>query len=260
MKKFILSLAALAFAGIAANAQDATDEYFDIANNPLDNVTSEKPVEKNSVKNFYKSTETSLSFSMYALYQKSEKNADVDAEGLGWISYETKGSSSAVTWEAIDDFAGSEYYFGESSSTVEPRVATCKASGDNKEYTMQVTGIAKVGALVNSKSTSITMYLSVYEGKKLVKTASSNANKFEAIYVGGLDKSKVYTIKLYNDDSAKSGNSHIAEVIFYNENNSTPVEDIEAENASKVVKTIENGQIIIIKNGVKYNVLGQIVK
>lgn len=40
----------------------------------------------------------------------------------------------------------------------------------------------------------------------------------------------------------------------------TAVSNISAEKSAKVFKTVENGQMIIVKNGVKYNVLGQIVK
>ncbi|MCQ2287604.1 MAG: hypothetical protein MJZ74_00710 [Muribaculaceae bacterium] len=40
----------------------------------------------------------------------------------------------------------------------------------------------------------------------------------------------------------------------------TAINDINVEKASKAVKMIENGQVVIVKDGVKYNVAGQAIK
>ena len=37
----------------------------------------------------------------------------------------------------------------------------------------------------------------------------------------------------------------------------TAIESINADNAQKVIKTIENGKVVIIRNGVRYDITGR---
>ncbi len=60
-----------------------------------------------------------------------------------------------------------------------------------------------------------------------------------------------------NSTSAAPGRRRIS-MSMHTENTATGVDN--AENATQSVKMIENGQVIIIRNGVKYNAAGQMVK
>lgn len=48
--------------------------------------------------------------------------------------------------------------------------------------------------------------------------------------------------------------------IIYVDADSTPIKNINADSSSKSIKTIENGKVIIIRDGVKYNLAGAVVE
>ena len=74
-------------------------------------------------------------------------------------------------------------------------------------------------------------------------------------YSGTLIAHKAYTIY-----SGGSGAPKRMRFIFEDEQQATGVDEISQEQKANSQKLIENGQVIIIKNGVKYNAQGQIVK
>lgn len=247
MKKFILSLAALAFAGIAANAQGSWTPTEDIA-----------------------------------ALKDDENNVTVDDGDLA-ITF----GDCAWQLKTTDDNATESYLAGQSvnPSSKEKNGDKYKVYGTNYPNSEKVsekwTGLPEMGAYVVFEPAcdgSIDVYSVISNGKSVYVLEVDDKNKINELpfkigstgYVSGskLDV-KTYGNVLFN---VKNGNKYY---FFCNGSKisigsvelsktavqiPTAVEDIVAENASKVVKTIENGQIIIIKNGVKYNVLGQIVK
>ena len=50
------------------------------------------------------------------------------------------------------------------------------------------------------------------------------------------------------------GAFNVTDIVLVLKGDTTAVENVEAE--AKAVKMMENGQLVIIKNGVKYNALG----
>ena len=60
-------------------------------------------------------------------------------------------------------------------------------------------------------------------------------------------------------DAPSGSNSAPKRFLFKHENTATGIENVSA-NFGESEKRLENGQLIIIKNGVRYNAQGQIVK
>jgi hypothetical protein len=63
-----------------------------------------------------------------------------------------------------------------------------------------------------------------------------------------------YLFNLLTNDNTATTQLCIDAWYFTDGNDTEGIEDI--ENSVKAAKTIENGQIVILKNGVKFNVLG----
>ncbi|MCQ2289034.1 MAG: hypothetical protein MJZ74_08040, partial [Muribaculaceae bacterium] len=59
---------------------------------------------------------------------------------------------------------------------------------------------------------------------------------------------------------AAANDKALGATIKYSKNIVTAVNDLHVEKTSKAVKMIENGQVVIVKDGVKYNVAGQAIK
>ena len=73
-------------------------------------------------------------------------------------------------------------------------------------------------------------------------------------YTGTLKAHKAYTIY-----GGGSGAPKRMRFIFEDEQQATGVENVQGDKVQST-KIIENGQVIIIRNGVRYNAAGQIVK
>jgi len=88
------------------------------------------------------------------------------------------------------------------------------------------------------------------------KTVSSkNTTKVTSAYIA-VDAGTVTIGGAYEDDSPQY--LRVYKILFGTGTIPTAIENTEAE--VKTVKTFENGQLIIIKNGIKYNATGAIVK
>ena len=96
----------------------------------------------------------------------------------------------------------------------------------------------KVIALTANKWNSVDIDLSAYDGKEIVW-------------------SNIFQMKFFNAAPA-GGELFIDNVYFWADSTGTAIDEV-AEPV-QVRKVIENGQLIIIKNGVRYNVAGQKVK
>lgn len=66
---------------------------------------------------------------------------------------------------------------------------------------------------------------------------------------------KIETVIFHKADDANLG-----EVIYMPAKGTTAINDITVEKAAQAVKYIQNGQIVIEKNGIKYNTAGQVIK
>lgn len=58
----------------------------------------------------------------------------------------------------------------------------------------------------------------------------------------------------------KADNASLGEVIYMPAKGTTAINDITVEKAALAVKYIQNGQLVIEKNGIKYNAAGQVIK
>ena len=74
--------------------------------------------------------------------------------------------------------------------------------------------------------------------------------------INGNTKTNCEQIGFYNCNNLK-GTCFVQNVLFVKKAATTIDNTMEA---TKVQKMIENGQLIIIKNGIRYNVAGQLVK
>ena len=103
---------------------------------------------------------------------------------------------------------------------------------------------------------SVTPISPGHEGVKVVELTKNEWNCVEidlSAYDGKeIDWSNIFQFKFFNADPA-GGDLFIDNVYFYKDT-TTAISNTEAE--VKAVKVIENGQLIIIKNGVRYTLMG----
>lgn len=66
---------------------------------------------------------------------------------------------------------------------------------------------------------------------------------------------KIETVVFHKADDANLG-----EVIYMPAKGTTAINDVTVEKAAQAVKYIQNGQLVIEKNGIKYNTAGQVIK
>lgn len=113
----------------------------------------------------------------------------------------------------------------------------------------------------NLTSISITP---ISPGKEGVKVIALTANEWNSVDIDLSDYSSanivwsnIFQMK-FMDAAPAGGELFIDNVYFWADSTGTAIDEV-AEPV-QVRKTIENGQLIIIKNGVRYNVAGQLVK
>lgn len=188
-------------------------------------------------------------------------NAKADPTTFTLVQKESSDKSPYVAVDYTDmGNAEAELYFN--NAPVEVKF-TYKNSGDKTECLKLYSSYLQI----NRKGVVMTIYCQV--GDDIIITPKSYSKVCE-FAVTGADKSVVTFEK--NSEAAVSVKATATEVVF---DSSTPsstdyaqacqfvsiqvgaaqgVENVDA--AAKAVKTFENGQLVIIKNGVKYNALG----
>ncbi len=145
---------------------------------------------------------------------------------------------------------------------------------------------ANTGVLVYSLENSVNYYYSEANGSNILNNIETDPeyNMLKAASVAMAGDFKFYKLAYDNYDTqsglgfyygaaegaaftAKAGGAYLAvptsagasiRYIINGEQTATAVENIEAN--ENVLKMVENGQVIIIKNGVRYNALGQMLK
>ena len=141
--------------------------------------------------------------------------------------------------------------------------------GHNKNYgnalwTINVTRPCIVSGMLNGVEGGHLFALDLYKGEELVATIahpeSKAWSKGEIALEGTLTFATAgnYTLKLRNTQEWSSGKVAGITLTYEADAPTTAIENTNA--AVKTVKKIENGQMIIIKNGVKYNALGTMMK
>lgn len=251
MKKFFTLIAVAAMA-ISANAQTATDSYLDIANYAsLDDIDL-----KNCTKLYsYDATGKVLVLSAYAAYQSSTQGwNDETKKSLGWVTYNSAGSSSVSGgWEATGVFNGSAYYGLQSGGSASDRAAAINSS---RAYTFKVTGCTAVSILGKSgKKTERQVIFTVKEGETVVDTKTDDTNSIVTLTISDLDASKTYDVVVTGNDS---NNGHFYEIAF-SQGGTTGLKVITAAGAQDGViynlagqKVSENYKGVVIKDGKKY--------
>lgn len=228
MKKFLLTFAALAF-GFAAQAQLITFADSEVAS---------------SIGEYSKESD-----GVVMTYTSTDKKGAIDANSQYFVVSETEAihfttrlkaggkSSSKLTLKITVPAAGDLYIFARSSSSSAASEATAEGVA-NGTFTFNDT---------NNEKYNI-------EGEESPKTTFA-AFKLTATEAGDINITfPNQAINIYGISFGKpSGTIALSSI-------ETAVSNISAEKSAKVFKTVENGQMIIVKNGVKYNVLGQIVK
>lgn len=251
MKK-IFTLIAVAAMAISANAQTATDSYLDIANYAsLDDIDL-----KNCTKLYsYDATGKVLVLSAYAAYQSSTQGWNDDTKkSLGWVTYNSAGSSNVSSgWEATGVFNGSAYYGLQSSGSASNRAAAINSS---RAYTFKVIGCKAVSILGKcGKKTERQVIFTVKEGETVVDTKTDDTNNIVTLTISDLDASKTYDVVVTGNTS---DNGHFYEIAFTGDD-ATGLKVITAEDAQNGAaynlagqKVSKNYKGVVIKDGKKY--------
>ena len=108
-----------------------------------------------------------------------------------------------------------------------------------------------IGAVIDGLTAGIKVDEDIESGVVIVSTVEESG-----VAKAGLKKGDVITLEA-TFTSLNSGNVYNV-TITTGAKISTAVENVEV--SASPVKMIENGQLIVIKNGVKYNALGQEIK
>lgn len=243
MKKFLLTFAALAF-GFAAQAQDnvvydfsglkATD--FQITENGSAEMTT------------YKMD----SYEGPAINFKNVKIESVDGEG------------NTVTVDQEMEVKIKDIIINYKNSS---KKDNCVKTGENyiqfdsKNFILTIPNVpanSYVNLFVSAKGSTN----AVFDGD-FSKTTNTSGKSEEVSKQSSVDDYIVVSFIAKENGDVKiketAGGFRISKIVV-SSTVATAVSNISAEKSAKVFKTVENGQMIIVKNGVKYNVLGQIVK
>lgn len=113
-----------------------------------------------------------------------------------------------------------------------------------------------------------------HEHEFMLTTSLAEGDEFKAVYVycdafeGDLkpaganyvvDADHAGNLKtIYFNEAGEGGDDWFAHTFYIEKNSATSLDNV--LDTDKTVKAIENGQIVIIKNGVRYNVLGTVIK
>ena len=225
--------------GEEATGGEATDTKF--------NVTKYATLGDVDLKNcttLYKYDETAKAviLTAYGAYQSSVKSwNDETKKGLGWVTYNSAGSSNVTDgWAASGVFQGSAYYGLLSSGSASHRAAAINSS---RAYTFTVTGCKAVSILGKSgKKTEREVILTVKESGSDANFAEKKdaTNEIVTLTVDGMDASKTYEVTVTGNTS---DNGHFYEIAFF------------LGGTTGIQQTIAPAKVI--ENNVIYNLAGQ---
>ena len=95
----------------------------------------------------------------------------------------------------------------------------------------------------------------IYAGENAVSTEATNCKEEHTFDISPKAKNVEYMIKITNENNARFNK---IKIWFGEADPATAIDNTELE--GKAVKAIENGQLVIIKNGVRYNALGNVIR
>ncbi len=225
--------------GEEATGGEATDTKFNVAK-----YTTLDGIDKKNCTTLYKYDETAKAviLTAYGAYQSSVKSLDDETKkGLGWVTYNSAGSSNVADgWAATGVFQGSAYYGLLSSGSASHRAAAINSS---RAYTFTVTGCKAVSILGKSgKKTEREVILTVKESGSDANFAEKKdaTNEIVTLTVDGMDASKTYEVTVTGNTS---DNGHFYEIAFY------------LGSTTGIQQTIAPAKVI--ENNVIYNLAGQ---
>jgi len=242
--------------GEEATGGEATDTKFNVTK-----YTTLDGIDKKNCTTLYKYDETAKAviLTAYGAYQSSVKSLDDETKkGLGWVTYNSAGSSTVSSgWAATGVFQGSAYYGLLSSGSPSDRAAAINSS---RAYTFTVTGCKAVSILGKSgKKTEREVILTVKESGSDANFAEKKdaTNEIVTLTVDGMDASKTYEVTVTGNTS---DNGHFYEIAFYLGSTTgiqqtiAPAKVIENNVIYNLAgqKVNENYKGIVIKNGKKY--------
>lgn len=241
MKKLLLSIAALTL-GIAAQAQ--TTHILDI-NGLYDEFVNGTytPVSTSGTK--YEMGTESIEKGIFKIVSNEKRTVRLDL-------YDSKKPESSVDY---GDYVA--------KTRIEPNGASNSTGGRQIYVNPTKNGTLTIGASGAADRTFFVIPVeeegyacvdatkSSYVGDKAVLTHTfTSEDAKNATYTADLKAGQMYVI-------TQSGGLYYQYFKFTEDSNSTEIESVEGDRESEVIKTIENGKIIIIKGGVKYDITGR---
>lgn len=259
MKKLFFFAATL-FAAMTVNAVTVPTEVLTIPTVPEEGwSTKVSPV-----------SITKDNWTIFAAYELAQSTAN-----QLWIAVENSGSTTA-TWSAAGQFpANTDYTWtatgkdADDNPTNDPKALTTRNDDGGKKgpYMFRVKNTVSAAVLVKSGSNKKrTIYFEAYEltngiaGETATKVESTESNDEAGIILTltELNKDKEYVFVVRSESTGSNGeskgNSTFIAIAFEKPSGATAVENIES--AQKAVKVVENGQVVIIRNGERFNILG----
>ena len=202
---------ALVAMSVSAKEGDATSAVFNVSQ-----YSSLGEIDLKNCTTLYKYDESAkaIILTAYGAYQSSVKSLDDETKkGLGWVTYNSAGSSNVADgWAATGVFQGSAYYGLLSSGSASHRAAAINSS---RAYTFTVTGCKAVSILGKSgKKTEREVILTVKESGSDANFAEKKdaTNEIVTLTVDGMDASKTYEVTVTGNTS---DNGHFYEIAFY---------------------------------------------